>query len=907
MNALHSRRIDENLVHRHRPRHFRDRARIELEAEVALGLAIGVGLIEVGAQGRLDQRQIAPENAVLVEHRDLVQRTQDRLFEALLLVRQVFLAQLARQVEAGLEQAHQLARDIGVIEQRAGDIAQVEAHANLLEVAPVGPQQRHLTPGQAGREHQAVEGIVLGRAGMNLDEGILQRLVDFQQVDFQPLGIGEGEIVNPVFPPFLASQTERKLAQHAQAQVLQDRQHVRQRQWPIGMVELAMQAVLHRGDRLVEAHYQGLLIAQAEDVLHVHRCRMRGETLAITGGKAFRKVAQDRRATGFAEALVDQARIIVLPGAAGLDDFLLQLRRIDLQWPGGIQAQQELHTVEHRLGKVGGEFAAAGPEAIDQHLLDAQARLGRVTVARDIDQAIAEAAVGIDPQEQPQLVALLDLHDGDGGVEQLVEGHLEQLVAGQHLQYLDQFLAQVCRFVEARTPNHLRHLAADIRNPPHALGVDRGGEEAEKAALLDHPALVVHHPQRYVIRIGRPVHAARRRRLGEGQQQGLAQVSQGLGHDQLIGFAQPGAQMARQAQQRGLVIKNATAVGLLRHAELFVAEEGEMIVGQPAHEIGDFRQLSFVSVLQVAQPGMQLLRLVFHGSKVIDDQAHIGEHPQQRLLQFAHGGGTGAAVDLDEDQRFGTAVLGAFPLGQQLQQAAFGIAPHLQHAVLQGMDAVAAARQFHAHRIDQERHVRVQYLEHAMGRLPAVLFVVRVEYLHLGRGRVETLQQAPTGQGGADQVGHASFGEFGKCDDAEELFGEAPYLRQKRLVDVLCQGCLQLLLEVGFAGRCKERHLVLHWACWVRMDSIVTGATPRRFKVSLDGHRCSKVAPPAGYRKRRRGRQALPAQVVFERPASSVRTCRSSHRRGACRPSHAAETPRRFSLEDSIRWNTVKP
>ncbi len=379
---------------------------------------------------------------------------------------------------------------------------------------------------------------------MNLDEGILQRLVDFQQVDFQPLGIGEGEIVDPVFPPFLASQAERKLAQHAQAQVLQDRQHVRQRQWPIGMVELAMQAVLHRGDRLVEAHYQGLLIAQAEDVLHVHRRRMRGETLAITGGKAFRKVAQDRRAAGFAEALVDQARIIVLPGATGLDDFLLQLRRIDLQWPGGIQAQQELHTVEHRLGKVGGKLAAAGPEAIDQHLLDAQARLGRVTVARNIDQAIAEAAVGIDPQEQPQLVALLDLHDGDGGVEQLVEGHLEQLVAGQHLQYLDQFLAQVCRLVEARTPNHLRHLAADIGNPPHALGIDRGGEEAEKAALLDHPALVVHHPQRYVIRIGRPVHAARRRRLGEGQQQWLAQVSQGLGHDQLIGFAQPGAQMA---------------------------------------------------------------------------------------------------------------------------------------------------------------------------------------------------------------------------------------------------------------------------------------------------------------------------------------------------------------------------
>ena len=131
------------------------------------------------------------------------------------------------------------------------------------------------------------------------------------------------------------------------------------------------------------------------------------------------------------------------------------------------------------------------------------------------------------------------------------------------------------------------------------------------------------------------------------------------------------------------------------------------------------------------------------------------------------------------------AVSGALVLGQQLQQAAVSPATHLQHAGLQGMDAVAAARQLHAHRIDQKRHVRMQHLDHAVGRLPAVLLEVGVEYLHLGFGGIEALQQAPAGQCRADQIAHAPFGEFGQRDDAEELFGEQAQLRQDFRVYVL--------------------------------------------------------------------------------------------------------------------------
>ncbi len=79
--------------------------------------------------------------------------------------------------------------------------------------------------------------------------------------------------------------------------------------------------------------------------------------------------------------------------------------------------------------------------------------------------------------------------------------------------------------------------------------------------------------------------------------------------------------------------------------------------------------------------------------------------------------------------------------------------------------------------------------------------------------RLEALQQAPGGQGRADQVAHASLGEFGQRNDAEELLGEQRQLGKQLSVYVLCQRRLQLLLEIGLAGSGEERHEMLHLAC----------------------------------------------------------------------------------------------
>jgi len=72
---------------------------------------------------------------------------------------------------------------------------------------------------------------------------------------------------------------------------------------------------------------------------------------------------------------------------------------------------------------------------------------------------------------------------------------------------------------------------------------------------------------------------------------------------------------------------------------------------------------------------------------------------------------------------------------------------------------------------------------------------------------VEALDDAPRRQGTAGQIRKPALGEFVQRDDAEELIGEQRHLWQGLFADVLRQGRLQLVLEVGFAGCGEERHL----------------------------------------------------------------------------------------------------
>ncbi len=351
-------------------------------------------------------------------------------------------------------------------------------------------------------------------------------------------------------------------------------------------------------------------------MLHVHHRRMGSEALAVAGREAFGEVRQHVGAVGFAEAFHHQAGVVVLPAAAGLHHFFFQQQRIDVDALLGVHPQDQLHAGQYRLGEEGPELAVGGLQAIHQHLLDLLPHFGGIDVARHVGQAVAEAAVRVLAQEHADLVAFLDLHDGHHGAEQLVHRGLEQIVARQYLQHLGQFLAQVRLGLEARALLDDFDLAADVGNHSHAFAVHRGGVEAHEAAFLDDLAIGIDLADRDEVRVGRTVHAARVRGLGEGQRRRFAQVVDGVVFDAQVIAGQAGAQQLGQAEEGVRVIFDMPAVLVGADHEFFIAEEGEVVAHQPFEEaldlglfFGGDRELAVVDALD------QFLDLGFIGSK----------------------------------------------------------------------------------------------------------------------------------------------------------------------------------------------------------------------------------------------------------------------------------------------------
>ncbi len=810
VHAFDAWRVDEDFKLRHWLGQLRDGMRVELEAEVRLVLAVGVSLIEVGAQGGFDQVEVTTQDAVFVEHLNIVQCGQNRLFQTQLLVFQIIAAELARQVETGLEQPGQFASDVGVVVQGAGDVTQVEAQTNLLQVTGVGTQQRDVAPWQTSGQHQTVERIVFGIATHDVHERVLQGVVELLDVEVQTFGGGEGEIVNPEFAAVGVAQAIREFTQYAQAEVFQNRQDVGQRQRRVGVIQLAMQLAL-AGDlteRLIEAHHQRIFFVEAQQVLHVDHGRMRSETLAVAGREAFREVGQHVGAVGFAEAFDGQCGVVVLPAAAGLDHFFFQQYRVDVEAILRIDAQNQLHAGQHGFREESPELAIGSLQALHQHLLDLLADFGGVNVARHIGQAVAEATVRVFAQEHADLVAFLDLHDRHHGGEQFVDRSLEQIITRQHFEDLRQFLAQVSLGLEAGAALDFFDLAADERDDPHALAIHRGGVQAHETVFLDDFAVGVDFTDRHIIRISRTVYAARVRSLGERQQGRFAQVGHGVVFDAQVFVGQAGAQQFGQAEEGALVVLDVAAIGLIGNHKLFVAEEGEVVAHQPFQEALDF--VLFVGIDRigaVVELGEDVLHLGFHRLEVSDGDAHFTEHLLKLFAQHVQLGRVGATVDFQVHQRFVQHAFAGAAFWQDFQQFALAATTYAEHGGLQGVNAVAATVQLGTHRVDQKWQVVVQHFDRGVGRLPAVAFVIGVVDTHLRLRVIEALKQAPRRESTASEVGEATLSQLVQGNDAEELFSEQRHLWQCLFTDVLRQCRLQLVLEVGFAGCGEERHL----------------------------------------------------------------------------------------------------
>ena len=168
MDSFDASRIDEDFAIGDRFRQVRHLGRIDLESE-RLGCSRGKG---VGAQDRVDQRIVEPQQAVVIDRLDLGQPALDRracLFDRL----------VATIAEFGIvprgEQRDQRARYIGRGRQCIDHRIDGEAHARLAQIAIERAQPVGLARGEPGLGHQAVERIVLGLAIEHGGERFLDR------------------------------------------------------------------------------------------------------------------------------------------------------------------------------------------------------------------------------------------------------------------------------------------------------------------------------------------------------------------------------------------------------------------------------------------------------------------------------------------------------------------------------------------------------------------------------------------------------------------------------------------------------------------------------------------------------------------------------------------------------------
>ncbi len=873
VHALEPRRVDEDLEHRLRLGQPGHPGRVELERQVAARAALGVAPPEVGARRRLDQRNVRAQHAVLGQVVHGVERLGDR-------ARRLRAAHRAlgpqRRVEAVAEHRHQLPRDAGMRGQRGLDERLRQREADLPQVLGVGAQHHDVGGRQPRRSDQAVEVVVLDLAAEDPRERVLEGRV--QRVDLEALAgdrAEEPEVEHPHHRSAGRRDPVRALVLHLEAHALEHRQAVGQRHRRAAAEDLEAHHAgggLRRPVQRQRQRRRGVERRHQGDVGHG---RAGGEILAVAGRKRAAEAAVERVAARLARVGDQRRAQVVGPAARGGAQARLQLADVERRELSGRGAHDDLDARQHRLGQVDVEIRCRPVAGLGEHRLPFLPQLGRVVLARDVDETRHEALERVAAHEQAEALVVAQVQDRHRGARELVLRHLEQLVARIRLQHVDQHLVGVAAGGQPGAGHDVRDLAPQQRNVGGVRAVRRRREQPEKAVLAADLALGVEALDPDVVEVAGPVHRRARR---------------GLGHDQQLGPPGVGAHFRRQRREAGGDVlalgiaedpeaaaghdaQNVLAVDAVE-IEAAVAEEGEVVVRHPAQERGSLRHFGGGKRRRRAlDVGDDRERLRGHLLPVLDGVAHVGEHAQQVGRQRVTLVRIGNPVDLDADERFGPAAPGAF--GHEADQRPGRVALDGDDRVDDQVLRQAVAVHLHRHRVDQERHVVVADLDDGVRRLPAVLGLGRIEHPQLRLPGVALPGELPLRQRGAAQIGRRALGEV--------LGGDLPVITLNEVADLAALRCRDarrgklhdggenLGAAVGFGRSFFHCCLLARWGCAGRRRGPPEQAVSRHAVVA----RVARAPPPGADRafhcsprvaRRDSGRRAAPFPARAQRP-----------------------------------------
>ena len=733
VDALHRHRVHEDLDVGLRRRDPRDVGRAQLDGE-----GVAPGPEGVRAQGGVHERELVAQDAVLVERLDGVEVGHD--LGAQLVGRLVGGAALRAASGrsphvAQLEVAHELGRDVRLGRERLAVVLEAEARARPLAVDAVGAQQADLLPGEARDEHEPAQPVGVRLALADGQDGVREAVGHVVEVQRRAVGAEDAEVLHEG-ALVAARQARRPLVVHAQADHLERRQDVRQRDLAAALVERQPGARPRAALGVLEADHE-LLVAGLEllEALDVGRRQPRlggrlvevWEARAPAGGQLSRPC----HAVAHAQLRGDG----VLPRPDEPDDRPLDRREVRLgqvvvgRVDGEVQPRVRELLVDDDVRLDPGLAVVLGEQPLD--LL--HERRG-VAAARDGDDDPGRPVVVRAAPEHADLVGLHGQQRDDHraqvrprGGEQLVLGERPEDRLGQAV-----VVGAVDQVLGLEDP---AQLVVQQRCLGRRRGIGLGREQADQAQLADHPpvspcrlaTVPLLEAHAHVVHPHAPVHG--RERVGLGDQQEVAVVDAGLD-----ARAQLGDLEAAVGERAGPRVGQQAQPGALDHAQaplgrlvLAVAEEGEVALQQPAQE-GD-RLVDLVErVLAGAEPGVLDHRPdpLAHRGVVGDDAADLGEHVVEAPLELAQLRLLQAAVELEVHDRLAS---GGVPGPADREQAPRVVALRADDRVHDAARPELAPLQLGRDGVDQVREVVRRRLDHRSRALVGL----RREGAHHGR------------------------------------------------------------------------------------------------------------------------------------------------------------------------------
>ena len=236
VDALEARRVDENFGEGFGGGQPIDFAASELERDGFQPWLAAALLVEVGPERRVDEREQVAQDAILVEHRDLVERRRDAPGDLGACGLARIRVQPARRIEPPVEQLEQAGRDARMLVEHLGDVKRAVRRARLPVISAIGAKQRRLPPVEPGAEDQPVIAVVRRGAAPDGKEALFEVFPPREQLRLAAIGqvqAGVVQVNEAGAAADLGGKLERPLRDDVEAHVLEDRNARGERYRPV--------------------------------------------------------------------------------------------------------------------------------------------------------------------------------------------------------------------------------------------------------------------------------------------------------------------------------------------------------------------------------------------------------------------------------------------------------------------------------------------------------------------------------------------------------------------------------------------------------------------------------------------------------------------------------------------------